>query len=362
MTRKKSTERITIAIDAMGGDNGPAAVVDGVASALSKSVKVRALFVGDEAVLRPLIGNHAVLSNAEVIHADRAVSMTDKPMHVIRRGRDTSMWMAVETVKDGKADVVVSCGNTGALMAVSRMQLRMIDGVDRPAVTALWPTMRGRTVVLDVGANVEADAQQLVQFAIMGEAFFRTLMGVEKPTVGLLNVGAEDLKGHELIRTAARVLREADPEMAFKGFVEGNDISGGVVDVVVTDGFTGNVALKSAEGAARLVGSWVKETLTGTVNAKLGALLMRPGLRKLKDRIDPSSVNGGVFLGVNGLVVKSHGGADARGVASAVSMAASLARAPFQKEVAQTVAAVAERSGEMTRQREAEAEIKFAAQ
>jgi len=238
---------------------------------------------------------------------------------------------------------VVSGGNTGALMAVSRKQLGMIEGVARPAVTALWPTPTGRCVVLDVGANVEADEDQLVQFAIMGEAFFRALTKVDRPTVGLLNVGAEDLKGHELIRTAARVLREADPEMAFKGFVEGNDISKGTVDVVVTDGFTGNVALKSAEGAARLLGGWMKETLTGTLNAKLGALLMAPGLRKLKDRIDPSSNNGGVFLGVNGIVVKSHGGADARGVASAITMAASLAKRPFRDEVASTVKAVMRR-------------------
>ena len=237
----------------------------------------------------------------------------------------------------------------------------MIEGVDRPAITAIWPTMRGRTVVLDVGANVEADEKQLVQFAIMGEAFYRALMGVKKPTVGLLNVGAEDLKGHELIRTAARVLREADPDMAFKGFVEGNDISKGTVDVVVTDGFSGNIALKSAEGAARLVGRWVKEALTGTINAKFGALFMAPGLRKLKERIDPSSNNGGVFLGVNGIVVKSHGGADARGVASAINMAAGLASQPFREEVAETVNAVTRRQERMAEQYEPSKSVKAAA-
>lgn len=356
------TRKITIAIDAMGGDNGPEIVVDGVARAFSRGLDANILFVGDRDILGPLVENHRGVRNAGIKHAPSVVTMTDKPMHVVRRGHDTSMWNAVDAVKDGAADAVVSCGNTGALMAVSLFQLKKIEGVDRPAVTALWPTQRGRTVVLDVGANVEADEKQLVQFAIMGEAFYRTLMGVQKPTVGLLNVGAEDLKGHELIRTAARVLREADPAMAFKGFVEGNDISGGVVDVVVTDGFTGNVALKSAEGAARLVGGWVKETLTGTLNAKLGALLMAPGLRKLKDRIDPSSVNGGVFLGINGIVVKSHGGSDARGVASAVQMAASLARAPFQAEVAQTVAAVKARSDALARRRETESDVKIAAQ
>ncbi len=362
MNGDKPSKEITVAIDAMGGDNGPAVVVDGVAHAVSRGLKANILFVGDREILTPLLADHRGVGRFNILHAGSVVSMTDKPMHVVRRGHDTSMWKAAEAVKTGDADAVVSCGNTGALMAVSLFQLKKIAGIDRPAVTALWPTQRGRTVVLDVGANVEADENQLVQFAIMGEAFFRALMGAEKPTVGLLNVGAEDLKGHDLIRKAARVLREADPEMAFKGFVEGNDISGGVVDVVVTDGFTGNVALKSAEGAARLVGRWVKETLNGTLNAKLGALLMAPGLKKLKDRIDPSSVNGGVFLGINGVVVKSHGGSDARGVASAVKMAASLAQAPFRDEVAQTVASVMARSDALARRREAESDVTVAAQ
>lgn len=334
---------LVLAIDAMGGDAGPKAVVDGVAYAARKGLKARFIFFGDKAQLEPLVSDARGIGSAEIRHADNVVAMTDKPMHVLRRGRDTSMWSAIGALAAGEAGAVVSGGNTGALMAVSRKQLGMIEGIDRPAVTALWPTMRGRTVVLDVGANVEADENQLVQFAIMGEAFFRALMKVEKPTVGLLNVGAEDLKGHELIRTAARVLREADPDMDFKGFVEGNDISKGTVDVVVTDGFTGNIALKSAEGAARLLGQWMKETLTGTINAKIGALMMAPGLRKLKDRIDPSSNNGGVFLGVNGIVVKSHGGSDARGVASAVNVAASLAKRPFQDQVAATVKTVMDR-------------------
>lgn len=362
VSKQSIGEGKTLAIDAMGGDKGARAVVEGVARAVSRGLRAKVIFVGDRAVLAALIDEVAGLPECEIHHADQVVAMTDKPMHVIRRGRETSMWKAIELVKLGTADAVVSCGNTGALMAVSLTQLKKIEGIDRPAVTALWPSNAGRSVVLDVGANVEADENQLVQFAIMGEAFYRALTGKDKPTVGLLNVGAEDLKGHELIRTAARVLREADPDMAFNGFVEGNDISGGVVDVVVTDGFTGNVALKSAEGAARLVGGWVKETLTGTLNAKFGALLMRPGLKKLKDRIDPSSVNGGVFLGVNGVVVKSHGGADARGVASAVNMAAGLADAPFRNEVAQTVATVMARRDEMARRAGAESDITLAAQ
>ncbi|WP_375207333.1 phosphate acyltransferase PlsX [Hyphococcus sp.] len=343
MDANKNAPGLVLAVDAMGGDAGPQTVVDGVAHAVKRGLSAKVVFFGDKAQLQPLVSAHSNLGDAEIRHAENVVAMTDKPMHVLRRGRDTSMWAAMTAVSEGEAQAVVSGGNTGALMAVARKQLGMIEGVERPAVTALWPTPRGRCVVLDVGANVEADENQLVQFAIMGEAFFRALMKVEKPTVGLLNVGAEDLKGHDLIRTAARVLREADPDMAFKGFVEGNDISKGTVDVVVTDGFTGNVALKTAEGAARLLGQWMKETLTGTLNAKIGALMMAPGLKKLKERIDPSSNNGGVFLGVNGIVVKSHGGADARGVASAVNMAASLAKRPFQDEVASTVKTVMNR-------------------
>jgi phosphate acyltransferase len=356
----KNNVAITLAIDAMGGDAGPQAVVEGVAYAVRRGLKARFIFFGDEGQLHPLLEKAGVRLDAEIRHADNVVAMTDKPSHVIRRGRETSMWMAMTAAKEGEVQAIVSCGNTGALMALARLQLRMIAGIDRPAITALWPTMRGRTLVLDVGANVEADENQLVQFAIMGEAFYRALMGVSRPSVGLLNVGAEDLKGHELIRMAARVLRESDPDMAFKGFVEGDDISKGTVDVVVTDGFTGNIALKSAEGAARLVGSWVKEALAGTLNAKFGALFMTPGLRKLKDRIDPSSMNGGVFLGVNGVVVKSHGGSNARGVASAVNMAASLARKPFRDEVVETVNAVMSRQHRFADTQDAEKPVKAA--
>lgn len=332
-----------LAIDAMGGDAGPEAVVEGAAIALSNGLKADILFVGDETRLQDLAGRHAGLSAAQYLHAPKSVEMTDKPMHVLRRGQDTSMWRAVDAVASGGASAIVSGGNTGALMALARRQLGMIEGVERPAISALWPTPKGRVVVLDVGANVEASERELVVFAIMGEAFSRVLTGKQKPSVGLLNVGAEELKGHSLIKRAAKVLREADPDMAFKGFVEGNDISEGAVDVVVTDGFTGNVALKSAEGAARLVGGWMKDALTGSLLSKLGALLMMRELKVLKDRIDPSSVNGGLFLGLNGIVVKSHGGADAKGVASAITTAAAMSGKGFRREVANTVAAVFDR-------------------
>ena len=321
----------------MGTDSGPEPVVAGVARAFQEGLAAKVTFFGDSDQLKQIVGEYSTLATAKIEHADGVVSMHDKPMHVLRRGRGTSMWAALESVAKGDAQAVVSGGNTGALMAVARRQLGMIKGIERPAITALWPTPNGRVVVLDVGANVDATENQLVSFAIMGEAFQRTLTGKSKPTVGLLNVGSEDQKGSELIRRAASVLRAADPEMAFHGFVEGNDISLGIVDVVVTDGFTGNVALKSAEGAARLVGGWVKEALTGSILSKLGALLMVRELKNLKKRIDPSSVNGGVFLGVNGTVVKSHGGADAAGVASAVKMASTLANKGFRDEIAEQV-------------------------
>ncbi|MEE2691907.1 MAG: phosphate acyltransferase PlsX [Pseudomonadota bacterium] len=352
--------QLTLALDAMGGDAGPAAVVAGAARAVEAGLTARLIFFGDEKTIAPLVKAESALSGVEIRHADGVVSMTDKPSQVLRRGQNTSMWAAIGAVKDGSAGAIVSCGNTGGLMALSIKQLGIIDGVDRPAMTALWPTPHGRTVVLDVGANVEATDTQLVQFAIMGEAFFRSLTGNEKPTIGLLNVGAEELKGHELVRSAARILREADPEMAFTGFIEGNDISKGTVDVVVTDGFTGNVALKTAEGAARLVGSWLKQALTASLITRVGALLLRVQLMRLKERMDPSSVNGAVFLGLNGLVVKSHGGADAAGVKSAIEMAASLASRPFRDEVAETIARVGKRAAE-TKTQEGASDVKAAA-
>lgn len=353
--------QLTLAIDAMGGDAGPQTVVSGAARAVEAGLAARLIFFGDAAALEPLVKAERALAGAETRHAEGVVSMTDKPAQVLRRGQNTSMWAAIAAVKQGEAGAVVSCGNTGGLMALSIKQLGLIDGVDRPAITALWPTPRGRTVVLDVGANVEATDAQLVQFAIMGEAFFRALTGADKPTVGLLNVGAEELKGHELVRSAARILREADPEMAFSGFIEGDDISKGTVDVVVTDGFTGNVALKTAEGAARLVGSWLKQALTASLITRVGALLLRVQLMRLKERMDPSSVNGGVLLGLNGLVIKSHGGADAAGVKSAVEMAAGLASRPFRDEVVETIARVRRRAEQTKSQEGAGGDVKAAA-
>lgn len=326
---------LTLSVDAMGGDRAPEAIVSGVDIFAQAQPAVKILLHGDKERLTSLLD---LLPRAkavcEVRPSGEIVAMDAKPGQAMRN-KNTSMWQSVASVKSGEAGAVVSAGNTGALMAVAHLQLRTIEGLHRPAITAAWPTPKGSCVVLDVGANVDSDPDQLVDFAIMGEAFAKALYGIKRPTIGLLNIGSEDAKGHEDIREAMRLLRlyGAILDLDVRGFVEGNDISMGSTDVVVTDGFTGNVALKTAEGAARLVGGFVKEALTSGPFSMLGALLASAGLKRLKDRMDPSSVNGGVFLGLNGLVVKSHGGTDPKGFATAMTIAARLATSAYKSEV-----------------------------
>jgi glycerol-3-phosphate acyltransferase PlsX len=321
----------------MGGDHGPSVVVPGIARALERlqGRPVRFLLHGDE---RKLKANLARLPDAEAVctvrHTDKVVAMDEKPAYALRHSKGSSLWNAVEAVKTGEARAAVSAGNTGALMAVSKLILRMAaPGLDRPAIVASWPTLRGVTAVLDVGANITSDAEQLVEFAIMGEAFHRAVHGVKKPTVGLLNIGSEEIKGHEEVREAAQLLREGGLDLNYYGFVEGDDIAKGTVDVVVTDGFTGNIALKTAEGTARFVAALLKDALTSDLQAKLGAAIAYPALKKMRARIDPSSVNGGPLLGLNGIVVKSHGGADAKGFANAIKIAADLAASNYETEI-----------------------------
>jgi glycerol-3-phosphate acyltransferase PlsX len=328
-------EDLTVSVDAMGGDEGPGIVVAALARSAVRHPSVQFLLHGDEAQLKPLLGRRSKLKNrVEIRHSAEVVRMEDKPSHVVRRGRNTSMWRAIESVAKKEAQVAVSCGNTGALMATSMFQLRTLDGIDRPAIAALWPTRRGQSVVLDVGANVESDSQQLVDFAIMGEAFARAVLGLERPSVGLLNVGAEDMKGHDAVKNAAQILREINLPMEFRGFVEGDDIAEGTVDVVVTDGFTGNIALKTAEGTAKLVGTFLRAALRRSFLGRLGALIARGALTTLRRKLDPRASNGGIFLGLNGIVVKSHGGTDAIGFASALDMAIDMARADVMAKIA----------------------------
>ena len=320
--------KITIAVDAMGGDHAPKMVIDGVAQARTLFPDTKFLIFGVEDEVKPLLEGYPELRAAsELIHTDSVVSSDDKPSQALRRGRQSSMGLAIQAVKEDAADVAISAGNTGALMALSKFLLRTMPGIDRPALISPLPTLRGESVMLDLGANVECDSNNLVQFAIMGASYVRTVLGLSNPSVALLNVGVEDLKGKDSIKAAADVLRSAKHlPMQFVGFVEGNDIATGAVDVVVTDGFTGNIALKTAEGTARLVTDLLGRAFRSTFMTKLGYLLAKHGLRSLRDHMDPNNHNGGVFLGLNGLVMKSHGGANAHGFASAVTSAIDMAQ------------------------------------
>ncbi len=316
---------VTISVDAMGGDDAPDMVVEGVRLAQVRLPHVRYLLFGDAQRLEPLVARHPELKGVcQIRHTPDSVSNEMKPSQVLRTGRQTSMWLAVDAVAKGEAAGVVSAGNTGALMAVSKFVLRTLPGIDRPAIAGLFPTERGETVMLDLGANVDCNANNLVEFAVMGEVFARAVLGLEKPTVGLLNVGAEDRKGNDAVKTAANALRETHLPLAFYGFVEGNDICAGTVDVVVTDGFTGNIALKTAEGTVKFYSSFLRRAFKSSILASLGYLLAKSSLNKLKVRTDPRRYNGAMFLGLNGIAVKSHGGTDAFGFANAIGVAVDL--------------------------------------
>lgn len=330
------TGRVTISLDAMGGDNAPDVVVQGVQIAHNRLPHVDFLLFGDQAKIGPLLDLAPELKSCcQLRHTDQAVKGDDKPSQVLRQGRKTSMWLAVDAVARGEAAGVVSAGNTGALMAVSKYVLRMLPGIDRPAIAGFFPTERGESVMLDLGANVDCDANNLVEFAVMGEVFARIVLGIESPTVGLLNVGSEQMKGNDSVRTAASILRQGHLPLTFYGFVEGNDIAGGAVDVVVSDGFTGNIALKSAEGLARLYTRFLRDAFSSSWLAKLGYLLARSALVKVKLRTDPRRYNGAMFLGLNGIAVKSHGGTDAVGFANAVGVAADLITHGFNDRIKQ---------------------------
>lgn len=332
------TDKVRIALDAMGGDFGPEIVAPGAALALSRKPDMTFLFVGDEARVRPLIEADPRLKAAsEILHTDIAVRMEDKPSVALRQGRRrSSMWLALEAVKNREAHAAISAGNTGALMAMSRFCLRMLPDIERPAIAAIWPTLRGESIVLDVGATIGADARQLVDFAVMGSAMARILFDIDRPTVGLLNVGVEEIKGVEQVKEAARILREEGfPALDFRGFVEGNDLGKGTVDVVVTEGFSGNIALKTAEGTARQIAEYLRAAMGRTLMSKIGYLLARHAFDTLRDKMDPRKVNGGVFLGLDGVVIKSHGGTDAEGFASAVELGYDMARYDLTAKIQQ---------------------------
>ncbi len=316
---------LTIALDAMGGDHAPGIVVDGAARALRDQPDLRFLLFGDRERVEPLVRRHpALLAAAEIVHAPGVVADDAKPSAALRHGRDSSMRLAIDAVKDGRAAAAVSAGNTGALMAMSKVVLRTLPGIDRPAIATVMPTRRQPVVMLDLGANVDCTAENLFQFAVMGEVYARAVRGIARPSVALLNVGTEEIKGDSVVKQAAALIRESGLDIDYRGFVEGTAVPEGGVDVVVTDGFTGNVALKVAEGTVRLFASGLRDAFRSGWRAKLGYLLARPALETLRRRFDPRLYNGAMFLGLAGVVVKSHGSTDAVGFATAIRSAAQL--------------------------------------
>ncbi len=338
-------KRRIISVDAMGGDRGPGAVVLGLSHLASENDDVAFILHGDKAKLTRLVERRTDLAGiCEIRHADEVVAMDAKPSQVMRNGKNTSMASAIEAVKQGEAEAVVSCGNTGALMALSMIRLRKLPGIIRPAIAILWPSRNagGFNVVLDVGADVRADGTDLMQYALMGASYARNGLRLKRPRIGLLNVGTEENKGHPELKTAHALIGNAAEAAGFEfiGFVEGSDIPSSKVDVIVTDGFTGNIALKTAEGTASLSRDFLREAFKATWYSRLSALFAMAPLKRMQRRIDPRRVNGGVFLGLNGTVIKSHGGADATGVAAAVGLALDLARSDFSKRLAARVASV----------------------
>lgn len=333
-------QTVRIALDAMGGDHGASVVISGAALSLVRHPEMEFVVFGESAVVQPLLDAHPRLrEHARLVHTDVAVRMDEKPSQALRHGRwKSSMWLALDAVKRGEADAAVSAGNTGALMAMSKFSLRMMPGIDRPAIAALWPTLRGESVVLDVGASIGADAHQLVDMAVVGAAMARVLFDLEQPTVGFLNIGVEEVKGLEQVREAGRILRDAQlPGMQYVGFVEGSDIGMGTADVVVTEGFAGNIALKTAEGTARQIGQYLRAAMRRTWRARLGYVLAVRAFEALREKMDPRKSNGGVFLGLNGIVIKSHGSTDAEGFAAAVDVAYDFVRYELLRKISEAM-------------------------
>jgi glycerol-3-phosphate acyltransferase PlsX len=320
----------------MGGDTGPAVMLAGAARAHARRDDLCFLLFGDKALIRAELDKHASLKDAiEIVHCDDVIAGTEKPSQAIRRAKTTSMGRAIAAVKSGQAQAALSAGNTGALMAMSKLALRTMPGIDRPALAALLPTLgENDLVMLDLGANTEANTQNLVQFAVMGAAYSRVVLDLERPRVQLLNIGTEELKGTDTLKDAAAILRDADYlGLRFDGFVEGDKISRGDVDVVVSDGFSGNIALKTAEGTARFVTDLLRNAFTSSVRSKIGFLISRPATELLKHHLDPNNHNGAVFLGLNGIVVKSHGSANEKGVANAIRVAARMVREDLTRKI-----------------------------
>lgn len=339
-----SNGAVRIALDAMGGDHAPKIVVNGAAIAQIRYPACQFTFYGDEAQITPLLAKHKDLAaRSSIVHTSERVLADDKVAHALRNGRNSSMRLAINSVHEGKAEAVVSAGNTGALMAMAKFVLKTMPGIDRPAICAFFPTLKGETVMLDLGANVECTPENLVDFAVMGAIFANTVLGVHQPRIGLLNVGSEEIKGRDDVRVAAQELRALELPGEFIGYVEGDDITKGLVDVVVTDGFTGNVALKTAEGTAKMYSSFLKSTFKSSWLARIGYLFAQAAFKKLRKRTDPRTYNGALFVGLKGVCVKSHGGADEIGFANAIGVAYDLVKYKFNDQISARVQLIHEK-------------------
>ena len=316
------TKTLVIALDAMGGDRGPEVTIPGAAHALIRHPDLNFLIFGDQGQIKSKLAQHEIVAaRSEVLHTDVSIRMDAKPSQALREGRRVSgMWQALEAVSNAQADVVVSAGNTGALMAMSKFCLKTLTDIDRPSIAAIWPTVSNECIVLDVGANVGANSTQLFNSALMGAAMARALFAVERPTVGLLNIGVEEIKGLDEVKNAHAWLRKCDLPMNYIGFVEGDQIGHDIADVIVTEGFSGNIALKTAEGTAKQIAAYLRAAMNRSILSRLGAVLARDAFEVLKQKTDPRRMNGGVFLGLDGIVIKSHGGTDAMGFASAIDL------------------------------------------
>ena len=326
-------KKIVLAIDIMGGDFGPKTTIEGVLIASKAYPNVKFVLFGDKNKSKDELQKISSLKNYEFIHTTESIRSTDQPVNALRKLKKSSMRLGINSVKLNECDGLVSAGNTGALMAISKFVLKTIKAIDRPAIAALMPTMKGQTVILDLGANVECSSENLVQFAIMGDMFSRSVLGIKNPKLGLLNVGSEQIKGNTVVKKTFDDLKKMNSKINFFGFVEGNDINKGIVDVIVTDGFSGNIALKTAEGVAELIFTFLKNAYASSLISKVGYLLSKPAINRFKTRIDPRKYNGAVLLGLNGIVVKSHGGTDAFGFSNAIGVAVSLIENSYVEEI-----------------------------
>ena len=334
------TNSIHLSLDAMGGDNAPQIIVDGAAQSKIRYPDVKFSFFGNKNKLLPLVSSLKTLKDSQIIHTDEIIGANQKPSIAVRKGKNSSMGLAIQSVKTGQTDAIVSAGNTGALMAMTKLFLRPIEGITRPAIAAYFPTIRGESCMLDLGANIECDAKNLVQFAFMGQAFANIVMGVNNPTISLLNIGEEEQKGLDYIKEASQILTKLKDQINYTGFIEGDKIAQGISDVIIADGFSGNVSLKTAEGTALLVTSYLKKALSSSLSSKIGYLFAKRAINDFKLQMDPRKYNGAVFLGLNGVAVKSHGGTDAFGFANAICVAIDMVKYNFISDLKKKISKI----------------------